>query len=99
MREDVLEIPRASFHLSEPVPNPGPGPGGTLSRRCDGPDNASWSVVRLPDAEAAAYRLALRQAEAACRNSPEYGVFLTLWGSPVPRGPVPEAAATLTHAP
>ncbi len=64
-----------------------------------GLNNASWSVVRLPDAEAAAYRLALRQAEAACRNRPEYGVFLNTLGVAQYRvGQYREAAATLTHA-
>ena len=36
-------------------------------------NDASAAVVRRGNAAAAAYRLALRQAEAACRLSPDHG--------------------------
>jgi WD40 repeat protein len=42
---------------------------------------ASWSVVGRPDAEAAAYRRALRQAEQACRLIPQDCAFLTTLGA------------------
>jgi len=62
-------------------------------------NNASWSVVQRPDAEAAAYERALRQAELACRLVPQEGDFLTTLGAAQYRvGHDAEAAATLTLA-
>jgi hypothetical protein len=59
----------------------------------------SWSVVSRPDAEAAAYCRALRQAELACRLVPEDGEFLTTLGAAQYRlGRDAEAAATLMLA-
>jgi eukaryotic-like serine/threonine-protein kinase len=99
MREDVLESLRNNPTLSEPVRTQAL----VLAERhpvdAMGLNNASWTVVGRPDAEAAAYRLALRQAEAACRNRPEYGIFLNTLGVAHYRvGQHREAAATLTHA-
>jgi eukaryotic-like serine/threonine-protein kinase len=99
MREDVLETLRNNSTLSEPVRTQAL----TLAehRPVDATrlNNASWSVVRLPDSEAAAYRVALRQAEAACGARPESGVFLNTLGIAQYRvGQYREAAATLTHA-
>jgi WD40 repeat protein len=99
MKEDILESLRNNPALSEPVRTQAL----VLAERhpVDAMrlNNASWSVVRLPDAEAAEYRRALRQAEAACRNRPEYGVFLNTLGVAQYRvGQYREAAATLTHA-
>jgi hypothetical protein len=62
-------------------------------------DALSWSVVHRPDAEAAGYRRALRQAELACRLVPQDGEFLTTLGAAQYRaGNDAEAAATLTLA-
>jgi hypothetical protein len=59
----------------------------------------SWSVVQRPDAEAAAYRRALRQAEHACRLVPQEVGFLTTLGAAQYRvGKDREAVATLTLA-
>src|SRR5262249_56690028 len=60
---------------------------------------ASRSVVRKPGAEPAAYRLALRQAEAACRLIPDDGYSLTALGIAEYRvGRYREAVATLERA-
>jgi hypothetical protein len=41
---------------------------------------ASWAVVRKPDATADAYRKALRWLEAACRQEPTNGSYLNTLG-------------------
>jgi tetratricopeptide (TPR) repeat protein len=56
-------------------------------------------VVRHPRADPAAYRLALRQAEAACRLVPNHGDFLNTLGLAQYRlGQYEQAAGTLTRA-
>jgi WD40 repeat protein len=99
MKEDVLTSLRNAAALSEPVRSQAL----ILAERhpVDAMrlNNASWSVAGRPDAEAAAYRLALRQAETACRSSPEDGVFLNTLGVAQYRvGQYRQAVATLTHA-
>jgi WD40 repeat protein len=60
---------------------------------------AAWAVVCYPGATADAHRLALRQAEAACRLSPDTGLYLTTLGVAQYRvGKYAEALATLTRA-
>jgi uncharacterized protein HemY len=60
-------------------------------------NNASWAVVRRPDVDAAAYQLALRQAEAARRQMPNDGNLLNTLGVGQYRlNQYPEALATLT---
>jgi hypothetical protein len=99
MREDVLKSLRDDAALREPVRTQALMLAERYRVDATRLNNASWSVVRLPDAEAAAYRLALRQAETACRQSPEYGVFLNTLGVAQYRvGQYREAVATLTHA-
>src|SRR5207302_1968675 len=44
-------------------------------------NEASWSVVRGSWARPGAYPLALRQAEAACRQEPDNGSFLITLGA------------------
>jgi hypothetical protein len=64
-----------------------------------GLNEVSWSVVSRPDADAAAYRRALQQAEHACRLVPEDGEFLTTLGAAQYRlGYDGEAVATLVLA-
>ena len=59
----------------------------------------SWAVSRGPDADAAAYRLALRQAEAACRLIPnDEGLLEALGVAQYRAGLYEEAVATLTRA-
>jgi DNA-binding beta-propeller fold protein YncE len=43
-------------------------------------NRASWEVVRRPGASGAAYRLALRRAEAACRLFPQWGPLINTLG-------------------
>jgi eukaryotic-like serine/threonine-protein kinase len=59
----------------------------------------SWAVACRPDAELAAYRLALRQAESASQLIPQSGLFLITLGVAQYRvGRYGEAADTLTKA-
>jgi hypothetical protein len=99
MRQDVLESLRNNPALSEPVRTHALV---VAERYCgDAPSlsHASWRVVRLPAAEAGVYRLALRQAETACRLSPENGVFLGTLGVARYRvGQYREAVRTLARA-
>jgi WD40 repeat protein len=60
---------------------------------------AAWATVAFPGATADAHRLALRQAETACRLSPDTGLYLTTLGVAQYRlGKYAEALATLTRA-
>jgi tRNA A-37 threonylcarbamoyl transferase component Bud32/dipeptidyl aminopeptidase/acylaminoacyl peptidase len=62
-------------------------------------NNKSWSVVRLPDRDPAAYRRALQQAEEACRLSPDNGMYLNTLGVAQYRcGLLPEALKTLRRS-
>jgi hypothetical protein len=62
-------------------------------------NDASWAVARRPDADTAAYQLALRQAEAACRLAPDDGLLLNTLGVAHYRlGHYPEALATLSRS-
>jgi hypothetical protein len=62
-------------------------------------NNASWAVVRRPDATESAYRLALRQAEAAYQLSPDNGLLLNTLGVAQYRGgKYADAVATLTRS-
>jgi uncharacterized protein HemY len=62
-------------------------------------DEASRTVVLQPGAALAAYRLALKQAEAACRLIPERENLLTTLGMAQYRvGQYQEAVGTLTQA-
>jgi serine/threonine protein kinase len=80
---------------SKPAPERASGPGSTEDPNAL--NQASWDVVRRPDATESAYRLALRQAEAACRLSPDNGLLLTTLGVARYRGgKYVDAVATLT---
>src|SRR5712692_1562888 len=62
-------------------------------------NEASWSVVRWSWARPGAYPLALRQAEAACRQEPNNGVFLrTLGAAQYRNSKYAEALKTLTQS-
>jgi predicted Ser/Thr protein kinase len=98
-RPEVLESVRRDASLSEPVRQEALA----LAERV--PENplilhkASWSVGRRPDADAAAYRLALRRAEAACRLIPDDQVLLEALGVAQYRaGRYGDAADTLSLA-
>jgi WD40 repeat protein/serine/threonine protein kinase len=99
MREEVLESLRSNTSLSEPVRTQALVVAERYPVDAMRLNQASWSVARVPNACLVAYRLALRQAEAACQQSPEYGVFLSTLGVAQYRaGQYKDAVATLTHA-
>jgi WD40 repeat protein/serine/threonine protein kinase len=65
----------------------------------DALNDAGWEVVRRPGADATAYALALRQAEAACRLRPDDSNLLnTLGVSQYRLGRYAEALASLTSS-
>ncbi|MHB1556720.1 MAG: WD40 repeat domain-containing serine/threonine protein kinase [Isosphaeraceae bacterium] len=99
LQHEVLASLRADRSLSEPVRQEALA----LAERCVGfpkvLEQASRAVVARPDAEPAAYRLALQRAEVACRLLPFEGSYHTTLGMAQYRlGKYPEALATLTHA-
>jgi hypothetical protein len=60
---------------------------------------ASWAISRRPHLNAVQYRLALRQAETACRLAPDQGKHLTVLGVAQYRlAQYQKALATLTRA-
>jgi WD40 repeat protein/serine/threonine protein kinase len=62
-------------------------------------NDASWAVVRKPGADSSACRLALRQAEEACRLAPDNGGILNTLGVAQYRaGQYLEAVKTLTQS-
>ncbi len=62
-------------------------------------NQASWNVVRSPEGDPAAYRLALRRAEAAARLLPRKAALLNTLGVAQYRaGKYTEAIATLTRS-
>jgi WD domain, G-beta repeat len=62
-------------------------------------NNTAWATVARPDADPAAYRLALRQAEASSRAVPEDGSILNTLGVAQYRvGMYKKAVATLVRA-
>jgi WD40 repeat protein len=99
LREEVLESLRNNAALSEPVRTQARVLAERHPHDAMRLNQASRSVARLPDAEAAAYCRALRRAEAACRESPQRGDLLDTLGVAQYRvGQYQEAVATLTHA-
>jgi WD40 repeat protein len=98
-RPEVLEAVRRDTSLTESVKEAALALAAQVSENADSLDGASWNVVREPNVDLAAYRLALLRAEAACRLVPGNGDFLTTLGLAHYRlGNVGEAAATLELA-
>ena len=99
LRPEVLERLRSDPALSEPVRQQALALAESVPENPWSFDRASRTVVRQPGAAPAAYRMALRQAEAACRLIQERGDLLTTLGMAQYRvGLYPEAVATLTQA-
>jgi hypothetical protein len=99
LRPEVLERLRADPALSKPVRQQALALAESVPENPVHLDEASRTVVRQPGAAPAAYRLALRQAEAACRLIPQGGSLLTTLGMAQYRvGQYREAVATLTQA-
>ena len=98
-RPEVLASLRGDTALSESVRRCALDLAEHIPEDPAGLNTASWSVVQRPDADAAAYHRALRQAELACRLVPQDGEFLTTLGAAQYRvGNDAEAVATLTLA-
>ncbi len=98
-QHEILASLRADRSLSEPVRQEALA----LAERCAGfprvLEQASRAVAARPDAEPAAYRLALQRAESACRLLPFEGSYQTTLGMAQYRvGKYPEALAALTRA-
>jgi len=70
----------------------------TLPENANALNDASWAVVRMPGADAAAYQRALRQAEAACRLATSAAYLNTLGVAYYRVGKYPEALATLAKS-
>jgi tetratricopeptide (TPR) repeat protein len=99
LRPEVLEHLRADPTLSGPVRQQALALAESVPENARRLDEASRTVVRQPGAAPALYRLALRQAEAACRLIAEGSDLLTTLGMAQYRvGQYREAVATLTRA-
>jgi hypothetical protein len=98
-RPEVLASLRADPALSEPVRRQALALAEHIPEDPRSLNGASWNVVRQPGAEPAAYFLALRQAETACRLVQNNGTYLTTLGVASYRvGKFREAVATLEQA-
>jgi WD40 repeat protein/serine/threonine protein kinase len=71
LRSDVLAGIREDATISEPVRQEALKLAEAFREDALALNNASWAVVRQPGADPAAYQRALRQAEAACRLTPD----------------------------
>jgi hypothetical protein len=98
-RSEVLVSLRGDLSLSEPIRCQALALAEQMPEDPGRLNEASWSVVSRPDAEPAAYRLAQRRAETACRLIPHNGFFLATLGIAHYRmGDAQRAAATLAQS-
>jgi WD40 repeat protein/serine/threonine protein kinase len=98
-RSEVLASLRADPALRQPVRQEALALAEQIPENPGSLSSASWNAVRQPGAEPAAYRLALRQAETACRLVPDNGTYLTTLGMAEYRvGKDREAVAALERA-
>jgi tetratricopeptide (TPR) repeat protein len=95
LRSEVMAAIRADAPLIEPVRQEALKLAETLLENPEALNNASWAVVRQPGADTAAYQLALRQAEAACRVAPDATFLKTLGVGYYRVGKYPDALAAL----
>jgi WD40 repeat protein len=96
LRSDVLAAIRGDASLSEAVRQEALKLAETLQENASALNGRSWTVVRRPGADAAAYQLALRQAEAACRLAPNVPGYINTLGVAYYRvGKYAEAVAAL----
>ncbi len=99
IRSDVLETLRSDSSLSEPVRRAALNLTEHVLENAEKLGAVSWAVARVPGADPLAYRLALRQAEAACRLMPQSAAVVTTLGVAQYRmGQYQEAVATLLAA-
>jgi WD40 repeat protein/serine/threonine protein kinase len=98
-RPEVLARLRADATLSQPMRDQALALAEHVAENPESLAQAGRAVVRRADAEPSAYRLALQQAEAACRLIPDEADFLTALGMAYYRlGRDPEAVAALERA-
>jgi tetratricopeptide (TPR) repeat protein len=99
LRSEVLASLRSNSTLTEPVQKQALILAEQFTEDAWRLGAASWLVVRKPGARAADIRLALLQAEAACRLIPEHGGLLrTLGVAQYRTGKYAEAVASLKSA-
>jgi tetratricopeptide (TPR) repeat protein len=99
LRPEVRARLRADPALSEPVRQEALALADRVVESPRAFDQASRAVACRPGAEAAAYQLALQQAEVACRLMPFDGSYATTLGMAQYRlAKYPDALATLTRA-
>ena len=99
LRPEVRASLRADKTLSEPMRRRALALAEQIPESPSRLNNASWSVARQRGAPPEAYRLALRQAEAACQLEPGNGALLNTLGVAQYRsGHYREAVATLTQS-
>jgi WD40 repeat protein len=80
LRAEVLAALHADAYLHPPVRQEALRLAETFPENALELNDASWEVVRQPGADAAAYARALRQAEAACRLTPNNAIHLNTLG-------------------
>jgi WD40 repeat protein len=96
LRSEVLAAIRANAGLSEAVRRDALTMAQTFPENASALNQASWDVVRQPGADAAAYKHALAQAQAACRLAPnDASVINTLGVAYYRAGQYAEAIAAL----
>jgi hypothetical protein len=99
LKEEVLRSLRADAALSEPVRQRALAFAEDYRALPARLNEASWSVVRGAWARPGAFALALRQAEAACRQEPSNGSYLNTLGAAQHRnGQHAEALKTLIES-
>jgi WD40 repeat protein len=99
LREEVIERVRADTSRSEPLRQEAVQLAALWPENADDLNRASWEVTKVPGASPAALRLAVRQAEAACRLVRGDGNHLNTLGVAYYRaGKYTEALATLQQA-
>jgi WD40 repeat protein/tRNA A-37 threonylcarbamoyl transferase component Bud32 len=98
-REEVIALLRQDASLSERTRRQAMALAEHYPEEALRLNNTAWGIVVKPNAEPSAYRLALRQAEAACRVVPQDGSLLNTLGVAQYRtGMYKEAIATLLRA-
>jgi hypothetical protein len=99
LRPEVRASLRADTTLNEPMRQRALALAEQIPESPSRLNDVSWSVARQRDAPPEAYRLALRQAEAACELEPGNGALLSALGVAQYRsGHYREAVATLTQS-
>jgi WD40 repeat protein len=98
-RPQVQECLRGDASLSEPVRHQALVLAELVPENAESLNGSSWGVASRPGGDPAAYRVALEQADVACRLIPQHGFFLTTLGIAQYRvGEYAASVATLARA-